>query len=613
VRLEDYAIVGDTQTLALIGSDGSVDWLCLPRFDSGACFAALLGGPEHGRWKLAPRGEIRAVRRRYRGDTMVLETELDTDGGTVRLIDFMTIRERTPDLVRIVEGVRGRVDMELELRIRFDYGSVVPWVRMIDGRLHAIAGIDALVLATPVQLVGENLHTIARFSVSAGERVPFALTWHRSHRESPPSPDPDAALEETVRWWSAWASRGRCAGPYRDAVMRSLLVLKALTYAPTGGIVAAGTTSLPEQLGGARNWDYRYCWLRDATFTLQAMLHAGYADEARAWRDWLLRAVAGEPAKLQTLYGVAGERRIEERELDWLPGYEGAKPVRVGNAAVGQRQLDIYGELVDALYLARCAGLPDELDAWSVQRTCLDWLATSWQEPDEGMWEVRGGPRHFTSSKVMVWVAFDRAIKSIERFGEDGPLARWRAIRSEVHADVCRRGFDRDRNTFVQAYDSVELDASCLLIPLVGFLPPNDPRVLGTIDAVHRELIVDGFVRRYRAEAAAHVDGLPGGEGAFLACSFWLVDALAITGRRDEARALFERLLGVRNCVGLLAEEYDTERQCLVGNFPQAFSHIAIINSARNLLDERGPAMQRADGTSQIDERRESGKSTSDA
>jgi GH15 family glucan-1,4-alpha-glucosidase len=594
VRLEDYAIVGDTQTLAMIGSDGSVDWLCLPRFDSGACFAALLGGPEHGRWKIAPRGAVRAVRRRYRGDTMVLETELDTDGGTIRIIDFMTIRERTPDLVRIVEGVRGRVDMEVELIIRFDYGSVVPWVHKLDNRLHAIAGPDALVLATPVELAGEELHTVGQFTVSPGQRVPFALTWHRSHREVPVSPDPDGALDETERWWSAWASRGRCDGPYRDAVMRSLLVLKALTYAPTGGIVAAGTTSLPEQLGGTRNWDYRYCWLRDATFTLQAMLHAGYADEARAWRDWLVRAVAGEPAKLQTLYGVSGERRIGERSLDWLPGYEGARPVRTGNAAVDQRQLDIYGELIDALYLARCAGLPDELDAWSVQRSCLDWLATSWREPDEGMWEVRGGRRQFTSSKVMVWVAFDRAIKSVERFGEDGPVDRWRAIRDEVHADVCRRGYDDHRRSFVQAYDSVELDASCLLIPLVGFLPPNDPRVLGTIDAIRRELVVDGFVRRYRVDAGTHVDGLPGGEGAFLACSFWLVDALALAGRRDEARTLFERLLAVRNPVGLLAEEYDTEQHRLVGNFPQAFSHIAIVNSARNLLDEHGPARQRA-------------------
>nr|HEX4319212.1 glycoside hydrolase family 15 protein [Kofleriaceae bacterium] len=424
--------------------------------------------------------------------------------------------------------------------------------------------------------------------------MPFALTWYRSHRDIPESPDPEASLAETEAWWRDWAARGHCSGPYRDAVMRSLLVLKSLTYAPTGGIVAAGTTSLPEGLGGVRNWDYRYCWLRDATFTLQAMLHAGYADEARAWRDWLLRAVAGEPEKLQTLYGVAGERRIDERELEWLPGYEGSKPVRIGNGAVGQRQLDIYGEVMDTLLQARLAGLDDELGAWSMQKNCLDWLGKTWREPDQGMWEVRGGPRQFTLSKVMVWAAFDRAVHTVERFGNDGPVDRWRALRDEVHADVLAHGYDANRRAFVQAYGSDLLDASTLLLPLVGFLPPDDPRVVGTIDAIQRELVHAGFVRRYKAGDAENVDGLPGGEGAFLACSFWLADALAMSGRRDEARVIFERLLAVRNPVGLLSEEYDTHAKRLVGNFPQAFSHISLVNTARNLVDDHGPAKQRA-------------------
>ncbi|HEY1559216.1 MAG TPA: glycoside hydrolase family 15 protein [Kofleriaceae bacterium] len=596
MRLEDYAVVGDTHTLAVISKDGSVDWLCFPRFDSGACFAALLGTPEHGRWRISPRGKVRATRRSYRDSTLVLETELETEDGVVRLIDFMPIRKSAPDLVRIVEGVRGHVEMEMELVIRYDYGSVVPWVRRESGRLHAVAGPDALVLATPIEVTGEGLTSVARFQVKRGDRVPFTLTWHPSETVMPRSRDPERSLHETEAWWHEWAAKCRTEGEFREPMVRSLLVLKALTYAPTGGIVAAGTTSLPERIGGERNWDYRYCWLRDATFTLQAFLNAGYDDEARAWRDWLLRAVAGEPAKLQILYGVGGERRIDERELPWLPGYEGSKPVRVGNSAVGQRQLDVYGELMDVLHHARCAGLPGEGDAWSVQRACLDWLERHWREPDEGMWEVRTERRCFTFSKVMVWAAFDRAIATVKHFGGDGPVDRWRALRDEIHADVCRCGFDPARRTFTQTYGSRELDASALLIPIVGFLPPRDPRVLGTIDAVQRELVVDGFVKRYPTGHGRNIDGIPGTDSAFLACSFWLVDALALAGRRDEARTLFEQLLAVRNDVGLLAEEYDAEHKRLVGNFPQAFSHIALVNSARNLSVEHGPAKQRAAG-----------------
>jgi GH15 family glucan-1,4-alpha-glucosidase len=594
MRIEDYAIIGDTQTIALVGCTGSIDWLCFPRFDSGACFAALLGGPEHGRWLLAPRGELRRVHRRYRDATLILETEMDSDEGTVRVTDFMPIRGRTPDLVRIVEGVRGRVTMQLELVIRYDYGSIIPWVRREGTRLHAVAGPDALVFASPIATHGRGPATVAEFSVDAGARAAFSLTWHQSYEPLPESPDPEAALRETHEWWCAWADRAKEDGPYDEAVRRSLLTLKALTYEPSGGIVAAPTTSLPEALGGSRNWDYRYCWLRDATFTLQALLHAGYADEARAWRAWLVRAIAGEPAKLQILYGVTGERRIDERVLDWLPGYEGSRPVRVGNAAVSQRQLDIYGELMDTLYLAQSSGLHVDDDAWAVQRACLDWLEAHWAEPDEGMWEIRAERQQFTSSKVMTWAAFDRAVKSVEQLGLEGPVDRWRAARDRIHAEVCARGFDRERGTFTQAYGSKQLDASLLLLPIVGFLPGDDPHVIGTIEAIQRELVVDGFVRRYHTDSAGNVDGLPGSEGAFLACSFWLVDALILAGRRQEAQALFERLLAVRNDVGLLAEEYDPRERRLVGNFPQAFSHVALINSARNLSEEHGPARRRA-------------------
>lgn len=604
MRIEDYAIVGDTQTIAVISNTGSVDWMCVPRFDSGACFAALLGTKDHGHWSIRPRDPVRAIRRRYRDGTMILETELETADGAIRLIDFMPVRGPEPDLVRIVEGVRGRVPVEMELMIRYDYGSVVPWVRREDRRLHAVAGPDALVLATPAPLEGRGLTTRSDLVVERGDRIPFLLTWHASYEAMPASPDPEQALTDTEQWWRAWSRRCETGGRYQDAVVRSLLTLKALTYAPTGGVVAAPTTSLPERLGGARNWDYRYCWVRDATLTLEALLQAGYADEACAWRDWLVRAVAGEADKLQILYGVTGERRIDELELPWLPGYERSRPVRIGNAAVTQRQLDVYGELMDLLFQARCNGLHGSESAWAIQRGCLDWLESSWREPDHGMWEVRADRQQFTYSKVMVWAAFDRGVRMVEQFGVDGPVDRWRARRDEVHAEVCRRGFDRERNTFTQAYGARQLDANLLLLSQVGFLRGDDPRMLGTIEAIQRELTADGLVRRYLTGEGDNIDGLPDREGVFLACSFWLVDALVLADRRDEARELFERLLALRNDVGLLAEEYDPERRRQLGNFPQAFSHVALVNSARNLTVERGPARQRAEGASRGDVRR---------
>jgi GH15 family glucan-1,4-alpha-glucosidase len=594
VRIEDYAIVGDSQTLAMVGTDGSIDWLCFPRFDSCACFAALLGGPEHGRWKIAPAGGVKSVRRRYTDDTLVLETLFETPEGAVRLIDFMPIRGRAPDIVRIVEGVHGRVKMQVELIIRFDYGSIVPWVRRLDGRLHAIAGPDALVVATPVRMHGKDLTTVGEFAVEAGDRVPFVLTWYPSYQEPERSPDPFEALDDTILWWRDWASTCRTRGPYRDAVMRSLITLKALTYAPSGGIVAAGTTSLPEDIGGQRNWDYRFCWLRDATFTLQAMLHAGFRGEAAAWRDWLLRAVAGDPAKLQIMYGVTGERRLDERELHWLPGYETSKPVRIGNAAVGQLQLDVYGEVIDMLYEARMSGIDPDRTSWAIELKILEWLEGHWPEIDEGIWETRGGRQHFTYSKVMAWAAFDRAVKTVQRFGASGPVDRWAAIRDRIHADVCTHAWNPTLSSFTQSYGNTELDASLLLIPHVGFLPCDDPRVLGTIAAVERELVEDGLVKRYKTRATGNPDGIDGFDNPFLACSFWLVDALALSGRRRDAINLFERLLSLRNDVGLLAEEFDIRRLRQVGNFPQAFSHVALVNSARNLEElETGPAAQR--------------------
>jgi len=594
VRIEDYAIVGDTQTLALIGRDCSIDWLCFPRFDSGACFSALLGTPENGRWKIAPAGEHRAVRRRYIDDTLVLETEIDTHEGSVRIIDYMPIRGRAPDIVRIVEGVRGRVPIEVDLTIRFDYGALIPWVRRIDGRLHAVAGPDALMIATPVKLEGKGMSTVAKFCVEPGDRVPFVLTWYPSYEEPPPSPDPFDSLTDTIEWWHEWSSACQAKGPYRAAVMRSLITLKALTYQPSGGIVAAGTTSLPEEIGGVRNWDYRYCWLRDATFTLQAMLHAGFRNEAKAWRDWLLRAIAGDPAKLQIMYGVLGERRLDEREVPWLTGYEASKPVRIGNAAAGQLQLDVYGEVVDMLYEARMSGIGPEHASWDVERTVLDWVEGHWPEADEGIWEMRGGRQYFTYSKVMIWAAFDRAVKTVERFKMPGPVDRWRAIRERIHADVCRHAYDPKRNTFTQAYGSSELDASLLQLPHVGFVSPHDPRMVGTIAAIEHELIEAGLVMRYRTGGTNNADGIRGFDNPFIACSFWLVDAYALSGRRKDAVALFERLLALRNDVGLLSEEYDTRRMRQVGNFPQAFSHVALVNSARNLHETgTGPAAQR--------------------
>jgi GH15 family glucan-1,4-alpha-glucosidase len=591
--IEDYALIGDTHTAALVSREGSIDWLCLPRFDSPACFAALLGDRSNGRWLLAPAGPVREVRRRYQGDTLVLETEYRTDDGVVRVVDCMPPRQADPDVARIVEGVSGRVPMRMELTIRFDYGSIVPWVRHIDGALHAIAGPDSVWLRTPIPVRGENLSTLADFTVAEGQRAPFMLTWHPSHRPAPRRIDPVKALGDTEAWWGEWASGIDYPGGWQDAVIRSLLTLKALTYAPTGGIVAAPTTSLPEQLGGVRNWDYRYCWLRDATFTLSALMLAGLADEARAWREWLLRAVAGQPKQMQILYGVAGERRITEQELGWLGGYEGSRPVRIGNAAVAQFQLDVYGEVMDALHLGRHIGLEREPSTWDLQRALLEFLESNWREPDEGIWEIRGPRRHFTHSKVMAWVAVDRAIKAVEPTGLEGPADRWRAVRRELHDEVCREGWDSSRDSFVQYYGADHLDASLLQIPLVGFLPASDPRVKGTVAAIQRELMSDGLVHRYPPEGSEKVDGLPPGEGPFLACTFWLADNLALMGRREEALAIFERLLSLRNDVGLLAEEFDPASGRQLGNFPQAFSHVALVNTANYLSEDTMPTWSR--------------------
>ncbi|HWC28335.1 MAG TPA: glycoside hydrolase family 15 protein [Solirubrobacteraceae bacterium] len=591
LRIEDYALIGDTETAALVGVDGSMDWLCLPRFDAPACFAALLGGPEHGRWAIAPAGGVRAVRRRYRPATLVLETEWETDDGVVRVVDCMPPRDRIPDVLRLVEGVSGRVPMRMELIIRFDYGSVVPWVRHHEQYLEAVAGPDALRLRTPVELRGEDLTTVAEFGVQRGERVPFGLSWHASHEEPPPPRDPARSVEATQRWWEGWSSRCTYDGAYAEPVSQSLRALKAMTYHPTGGIVAAVTTSLPEQLGGVRNWDYRFCWLRDATFTLLSLLGAGYTEEAERWRDWLLRAVAGQPEAMQIMYGPAGERRLPELELPWLPGYEGSAPVRIGNGAAQQFQLDVYGELMDSLHDARDAGIDPEPASWRMQVELMEFLEGAWRREDEGIWEVRGARRDFVHSKVMAWVAFDRAVKAVERFGLDGPVDRWRGLRDQVHDEVCREGFDAGRRTFTQSYGSQQLDASLLMIPLVGFLPPDDPRVDGTVRAIERELVEDGFVLRYPTHV--DVDGLPPGEGAFLPCSFWLVDCLALGGRRSDALELYDRLLALRNDVGLLSEEYDPHAKRLVGNFPQAFTHVGLVNSALNLDRVVGPADRR--------------------
>jgi len=596
--IEDYAVIGDTETAALVARDGSIDWLCLPRFDSGSCLAALLGDEDNGFWRISPAAGVRAVRRQYRPGTLVLETEMDADGGTVRLIDLMPIRGRdggnNADVVRIVEGVRGRVEMRMDLIIRFDYGHLIPWVTHSGNRLMAVGGPDALTLRTPVEFHGENLSTVSEFSVSAGDRVPFVLTWHPSHLPAPAEVQPEVALEDTEKWWRDWCDETSYSGEWEEAVTRSLITLKALTYEPTGGIVAAPTTSLPEELGGSRNWDYRFVWLRDATFTLQSLLLAGHRREALAWRDWLLRAVAGDPEDLQIMYGVAGERRLPELELDWLGGYAGSTPVRTGNAAHQQLQVDVYGELMDAIYTARRMGLDHAETIWDLQNLLLENLEGKWALPDNGLWEVRGERAHFTHSRLMSWVAFDRAVKCVEQWAFDGPVDRWRELRQEVRLEIEERGYDSERNTFTQSYDSKALDASLLLIPQVGFLPATDRRMLGTIDAIERELSIDeNLLLRYRTEETD--DGLPGDEGAFLLCSFWMVDALALAGRSDEARRRFEYLLSLRNDVGLLSEEYDPVAKRMLGNFPQAFSHLGLIASAYNLSPEgRGPAKDRA-------------------
>ncbi|MFF1444237.1 glycoside hydrolase family 15 protein [Streptomyces sp. NPDC058295] len=586
-RIEDYALIGDEQTAALVGMDGSVDWLCLPRFDSGACFARLLGEEENGHWRIAPEG-VRGpcTRRAYRPDTLVLDTEWETDEGAIRVTDLMPQRDQAPDVVRIVEGLRGRVTVRSALRLRFDYGWIIPWMRRADGHRVAIGGPDAVWFRSEpeVRTWGEDFTTYSEFTVAEGESVAFVLTWHPSHEARPPLVDPWEALRVSVDDWQAWAARCRYDGPHRDAVVRSLITLKALTYVPTGGIVAALTTSLPEEMGGVRNWDYRYCWLRDSTLTLGALLAAGYQDEAEAWRNWLLRAVAGDPADLQIMYGLAGERRLPECELPWLSGYGDSKPVRIGNGAVDQLQLDVYGEVMDSLSLARSSGMPPRPHIWSLQSALMKWLCENWRQPDEGLWEVRGGRRQFVHSKVMVWVAADRAVRALEEHPDlSGDLAGWRALRDEVHREVCEKGYDPERGTFTQYYGSRDLDAALLLIPRVGFLPPDDPRVVGTVDAVRAELGHGGLLRRYSTDGAT-VDGLPGDEGTFLACSFWLADALHMTGRTEEARELFERLVGLANDVGLLAEEYDPTTGRHLGNFPQAFSHIGLVNTALALF-----------------------------
>jgi len=598
-RIENYAVIGNCESIALVGHDGSIDWLCLPRFDSAACFAALLGQPSHGRWLIAPTGAA-TVTRRYLDGTLVLETVFRTERSAVALVDFMFLRDGCSDLVRIVRGLEGQTSMRMELIVRFDYGSVVPWVsRQDDGRLQFIAGPDRLLLEAGAPTRGEDLRTLSDFTVAAGQELAFTLSWSPSFHDPLPRFAVVDALKETESFWTGWADAFEPTGLWDEAVLRSLLTLKALAHRETGGIVAAGTTSLPEQRGGPRNWDYRYCWLRDATFTLLALTGSGYLDEAKAWHQWLLRAVAGSPDDVQTLYGVAGERRLDEYEVPWLPGYEEAKPVRVGNAAARQLQLDVYGEVLDAFYVARRAGLAASEETWALECAFVTHLETIWRQPDEGIWEVRGGRRHFTHSKVMAWVAFDRAIRSVEEFQLPGPVERWREQRKAVHAEVCREGFNEKLNSFVQAFGHEALDAALLLIPLVGFLPPSDPRVQGTVAAIERLLVRDGLVLRYDTGKSA--DGLPPGEGAFLACSFWLVDNYAIAGRIAEARALFERLLALCNDVGLLAEEYDTAAERQLGNFPQAFSHLALINSAHNLARAAGPAKVRSRRTTAPD------------
>lgn len=597
-KIEDYGFIGNMLSCALVSRTGSIDWLCLPRFDSDACFAALLGSEQNGCWRIAPKGKVLHTSRRYRPGTMILETCFETAEGAVTVIDFMPLAEdeHHVDVLRIVRGDRGRVEMCMELVIRFDYGQTPPWVIRTDYGLRAVAGPDAVELRTAVDLRGENMRTHAAFSVGAGAEVPFALTWHPSYLPPTRRWDPGGRLTETESWWRDWSGACTFAGgqphPWREAVVRSLTTLKALTFQPSGGILAAATTSLPEEIGGERNWDYRYCWIRDATLTLLALLDSGYRDEARAWREWMLRAAAGHTEHLQIMYGLAGERRLTEVELPWLPGYEGSRPVRTGNAAYGQLQIDVYGELMDALHVGRKFMLEPSGASWGLQKLLLADLESKWREPDEGIWEVRGGSRHFTHSRLMAWVAYDRGVKAVEEFGLSGPVDRWRRIREEIRADILANGWSETRGSFVQYYGADALDASLLLIPTVGFLPPGDPRVVATIEAIQRDLSEDGLILRYRPEATP--DGLQGGEGTFLVCSFWLVDALTMIGRLDEAEALFEKLLSLRNDLGLLAEEYDPVSGRQLGNFPQAFSHVGLVNAANNLVLARGPAEQRA-------------------
>lgn len=588
-KIEDYGFLSDTQTGALVSRDGCVDWLCFPRFDSPACFASLLGGKENGHWNFFPKEKVESTCRRYRGETLILETEIGTKGGAVRLIDFMPPRGENPDLVRIVEGLRGKVSMQMELIIRFDYGQIVPWVRMrkrFDG-LEAIAGPDGLILRTPVETQGKDLTTVAEFTVAKGDRIPFVLTWFASHTDPPRKINPEHALSDTEEFWGDWAKRFETKGKWREPIVRSLITLKGLTYAPTGGLVAALTTSLPEQIGGVRNWDYRFCWLRDAALILLVLMRAGYREEAMSWRQWLLRAIAGSPAQMQTIYGVRGERRLIEYEVPWLSGYEDSRPVRVGNAASTQFQLDVYGEVLAAAWQGHVAGIKMTDPDWALMVAIMKFLESHWQEPDEGIWEVRGGRQQFTHSKMMAWVAFDRAIKLVKNCGcaARDNFDRWQKIRDQIHIQVCERGYNQRKNAFTQVYGSDALDASLLIMPLTGFLPVTDARVRGTIEAIERELMHDGFVLRYRPQETG-VDGLPGTEGVFLPCSFWLSDCWHLLGRKKEARELFERLLDVRNDLGLLAEEYDPRAKRQLGNFPQAFSHVALVSCARILGDE---------------------------
>jgi len=592
-RIEDYAMIGDLSTAALIGSDGSIDWLCWPRFDSDACFAALLGKPEHGRWLIRPKADSVRVTRGYRSNTLILETRFETDEGAATLIDFMPPRSVYANLIRIVKGERGRVVFHSELILRFAYGAIVPWVtRVDDTTIRGIAGPDMAVLRSFVGMRGENFKTVGDFSVAPGEEVPFVLSFARSHQALPEPVDVVERLAATEEFWTTWAGRNKIEGPWGEAVTRSLIVLKALTYAPTGGMAAAPSTSLPEFIGGSRNWDYRFCWLRDATLTLLALMNAGYYNEAQAWREWLLRAAAGSPRQIQIMYGLRGERRLTEWQVPWLPGYENSQPVRIGNAAHDQLQLDIFGEVMDALHQAREGGLGVNEAGWAMQREFLLHLASIWHEPDEGLWEVRSGREHFTHSKAMAWLAFDRAIRSAEMFKLPGPVNEWREIRERIHADVCTRGFNAELGSFVRAYGSKELDASLLLLPVIGFLPPHDCRIAGTVAAIERRLMVKGLVLRYDSATAS--DGLPAGEGVFLACSFWLADAYLMLGRQDDALRLFDRLLSLRNDVGLLSEQYEPRTCRLVGNFPQAFSHLALVNTASNLAHVRKPAAQRS-------------------